>query len=114
MTVIEIPVSEFRHEGEYLIRKSADVQNVGPILGLRVSVRLDVNTDELRIAISRLELVPLLHRLGGASAPMTVVRRIDPRLVIRNVDQHVTLSFATVQFSKRSRTVCSTARKARK
>src|SRR5688572_10461954 len=53
VTVVEIPVAEFRNKRKHLIRKSADVQNIATLLGLRVSVRLDVDTNELRIAVTR-------------------------------------------------------------
>src|SRR5690348_6080113 len=66
VTVIEIPVGEFRDKRKHLIRKSTDVQNVATLLRLRVSVRLDIDTHELRIAVTRLEFVPLPHRLRTA------------------------------------------------
>ena len=42
--------------------------------------------------LRRLETSPFLHRLCRATAETTVVRRVNPRLVIRNVDHQITLS----------------------
>src|SRR5688572_5591555 len=71
--VIQISVREFRDKCKHLIRKSADVQDVAAFLGLCVSVRLNIDADEFRIAVSRFELTPLFHRLGRAAAKTSVV-----------------------------------------
>src|SRR5262245_33045708 len=56
---VEIPVGKLGNKRKHLIRKSTDVQNVATLLRLGMTVRLDVNTNELRIAVTRLEFVPL-------------------------------------------------------
>ena len=85
----QIAAREFGDEIKNLVGKSADVQNVCAFFGLRVRVRLNVNADEFCIRVARFELVPLFHRFGSASAEASVNRCVNPRFVIRNVNQNV-------------------------
>ncbi|MDQ3374851.1 MAG: hypothetical protein M3521_13310, partial [Acidobacteriota bacterium] len=86
---IQSAAREFRNQRKNLVGKSADVQNVCAFFGLRVRVRLDVNADEFRVRNSGFELVSLLHRFRAASAEAFARGRVNPRFVIRNVNQNV-------------------------
>ncbi len=85
----QIAAREFGDEIKNLVGKSADVQNVCARLGLCVRVKLNVNADEFRVRNSGFELVSLLHRFRAASAEAFARGRVNPRFVIRNVNQNV-------------------------
>jgi len=92
------------------VSESADVENVRVLDRLRCCVRLHVNADELGGRIAGLKDRPLIHCLGASAAESAVVRRIDPGLVVRDIDHQIAHSVAAIQFRQRRRAVGAAAR----
>src|SRR5579885_3164111 len=79
-----------------VIREAADVENVRRLGCLHSRVGLDVNAGEARARVTSLERGPLLHRRRAAATA-----RVNPRLVVRDVDDEVALGLALVQETER-------------
>src|SRR4029077_10127919 len=99
---IQLSRRERRDHFENLIREAADVQDIFTLRRLRRPVRLDVQTNQLRLRVALAKLLPGVHQLRSASRAA-----VDPRLVVRNKDDEITLRSPVIQQLHRSAAVGS-------
>lgn len=101
-------------QAEHLVAEPADIDDIRPFLRLGVRVRLDVDRHHLGLRVSRLEILPLPHRLGRPAAESTVYGAIDPRFVVRHVDHQIAHRLVLIQVTQRRTAVRAATRQRRK
>ena len=77
------PVANVAEQLEDDVREATDIQDRRIVVRLRRAVRLQIDADQLRVRVALLEALPLAHRRRATAA------RVDPRLVVRDVDHQV-------------------------
>ncbi len=101
----EASVRDICNQLKHLVTEASDVDDVCRFLCLGCPIRLQVDTDHLRLWISLLERIPLSHRLGGSTGRQTI--RVNPRFVVGNVDDQITRGLEPVQMTQRQAAVRS-------